>query len=281
MEKKNFIVSRQAVQQIFAKGYTQFSAGLFQTYKSITTMPAGLTPGLSVRGRRSIFARTTDRNLRQKWSADDCHTSAFRPFILNRGKQCLALFDFDHTITYRNSFLEFMKYTFSAPALLKGVFKLTPVIASYFLKRISNYRAKEKAVSLFFKGWSELEFNTKARGFYETILTNIVKQSALERIKWHLDQNHKVYVVSASIENWIRDFCLNLGIGLIATKLKIEDGHITGRFLTPNCYGEEKVKRIKEEIDLSAFNYIYAYGDSKGDKQMLELAGEPYYRSFN
>jgi phosphoserine phosphatase len=67
-------------------------------------------------------------------------------------------------------------------------------------------------------------------------------------------------------------------VDLIATKLEMKDGRVTGRFLTRNCSGEEKVRRIEEQYDVKSFGYIYAYGDTPGDKAMLDLANERYYR---
>jgi phosphatidylglycerophosphatase C len=67
-------------------------------------------------------------------------------------------------------------------------------------------------------------------------------------------------------------------VDLIATKLEMKDGRITGRFLTRNCSGKEKVRRIEERYDVKSFNYIYAYGDSSGDRAMLDLANERYYK---
>jgi len=40
----------------------------------------------------------------------------------------------------------------------------------------------------------------------------------------------------------------------------------------------EKVLRIKEKYDLKEFEKIFAYGDSKGDREMLALAHEGYYK---
>ena len=70
------------------------------------------------------------------------------------------------------------------------------------------------------------------------------------------------------------------GIELIATKLEFKAGKLTGKFATNNCYGAEKSHRIKELFDLELYDYIYAYGDSRGDKEMLALADESFYKPF-
>jgi len=67
---------------------------------------------------------------------------------------------------------------------------------------------------------------------------------------------------------------------IISTRLETKDGLLTGNFATPNCYGPEKVRRIREVVDLSAYQTVYAYGDSRGDREMLEIAHEKGYRVF-
>ena len=71
---------------------------------------------------------------------------------------------------------------------------------------------------------------------------------------------------------------------LSGTHLEVKDGKITGIIEGHNCYGEEKVNRIKEYMQANdierAEYYIYAYGDSQGDKQMMEYADESFYKPF-
>lgn len=67
---------------------------------------------------------------------------------------------------------------------------------------------------------------------------------------------------------------------LISTKLKSINEISTGKYLGANCYGFEKVRRIIEKYNLSEYNEIYAYGDSKGDLPMLQIANRRFFRSF-
>jgi phosphoserine phosphatase len=59
---------------------------------------------------------------------------------------------------------------------------------------------------------------------------------------------------------------------VIATKLEERDGALTGKFASRNCYGEEKVNRLKEFFTDRGQVFITAYGDSNGDKPMLNYA---------
>ena len=47
-----------------------------------------------------------------------------------------------------------------------------------------------------------------------------------------------------------------------------------------NCKGTEKVNRLKAYLDISTYDEIIAFGDTRGDKEMLGLAGKSYYRYF-
>jgi phosphoserine phosphatase len=67
---------------------------------------------------------------------------------------------------------------------------------------------------------------------------------------------------------------------LIGTKLEVKDGILTGQLATKNCYGSEKVRRIREIYNIDECEHIYAYGDSRGDKELLDFADESFYQFF-
>jgi len=148
---------------------------------------------------------------------------------------------------------------------------------AYALGAIPNWRAKELVSTHFFGGWDVGSFERLATEYSRERLPQIIRQSALERIGWHRLKGDTVVVVSASIDLWLAGWCAACTVDLIATELEIKEGRITGRFSTRNCSGKEKVRRI-QRYDLKNFDYIYAYGDSAGDRAMLELANEKYYR---
>ena len=58
------------------------------------------------------------------------------------------------------------------------------------------------------------------------------------------------------------------------------EGVLTGRFLTKNCYGEEKVTRLLQLFPERTQYWLTAYGDSRGDFELLDFANESYYRPF-
>lgn len=192
----------------------------------------------------------------------------------------LSLFDFDGTITKDDSLLKFIRFVVGDGRFVFGLVVLSPVLVAYKLKLIPNYKAKQKMLSWFFKGMSKDAFFKVANEYSLVHIDKILRPKAMEKIKWHKAQGHQIVIVSASIDCWLRPWCEKNGLELIATKLEIKDDIVTGKLLTKNCYGVEKVNRIKEIYNLEKYDYIYAYGDSAGDKQMLELANESFYKPF-
>jgi len=192
----------------------------------------------------------------------------------------LAIFDFDGTITYKDSLKEFIVYSHGKTKFYKGLLTLSPILVAYKLGVISNHKAKETLISYFFKGWEFKDFKKVASDFSLYQLPKLVKKSALERIEWHKNQSHDVVIVSASMECWLKPWCQENKIDLISTKLEIKNGKLTGKFLTKNCHGIEKVNRLLEKYDLNNYKFIYAYGDSKGDKEILKIANKKFYKYF-
>jgi len=195
-------------------------------------------------------------------------------------KKNLALFDFDGTISNKDSLVEFICYAVGKPRYLLGVIYLSPMLVAYKLNIIKNNKAKEIFLSHFFKDWNRNRFQDIATRYSLEKLDDIVRDKAMERIKWHKYKGDKIVVVSASIECWLKDWCKREELSLISTKLEYKDKKITGKFSTPNCYGKEKVKRIHDMYYLGDYETVYAYGDSIGDKELLELANEPSFRPF-
>jgi phosphatidylglycerophosphatase C len=192
----------------------------------------------------------------------------------------LALFDFDGTITTKDSLKDFIQHAVGKSSYYKGLLLLSPLLVAYICKIVPNYKAKEYLFSYFFSGWNTGEFQAAADDYSLLKIDKIVRVSAIKRIQWHKDQGHDVVIVSASIESWLSKWCMQQKIQLIGTKIEILDGHLTGKFSTKNCYGLEKVNRVNERFDLKRYNEIYAYGDSGGDKEMLKLADHSHYCFF-
>ncbi len=193
----------------------------------------------------------------------------------------LALFDFDGTITRKDSMLEFLKYAVGRKNYYLGLLQLSPGLLAYLFGYISNDIAKQRLVSHFFKGWNQSELQEIGNKYALQEIPKIVRKSAIEKIRWHQHQGDQVVVVTASIDLWLMRWCDEYKLALISTQLEAREGAITGCFASKNCFGPEKAVQIKKRYQLSDYDTIYAYGDSRGDREMLELASIVFYKEFS
>ncbi len=192
----------------------------------------------------------------------------------------LALFDFDGTITKKDTFLDFFMFVYGPWKIAGIALKIAPFIILHFLKIYSGKKLKELFFAYLIKGWSRERFVQEATNYYEKRLKKIIKTSALNEIKKLKNEGVQIVVVTASAEEWVVPFTDDMEIDIIATELEIAEGLYTGNIKGKNCRGDEKVKRIDEKYDTALFDRVFAYGDSSGDKEMLDMATEGFYRNF-
>lgn len=195
-------------------------------------------------------------------------------------KKGIAFFDFDGTITRKDTLLEFIKFCKGHLSFYIGFIIHTPALIAYKIGLITNQQAKEKILHHFFSNISVHEFQKLCDDFEKKVLPGIIRQKANNEIKRLKEKGFTIVIVSASPGNWIRGWADVNDLELIATKLSIENNNITGKISGLNCHGIEKVRRIKERYKLGDFDKIYAYGDSSGDKPMLALAHHSFMKPF-
>ena len=195
-------------------------------------------------------------------------------------KRSIAFFDFDGTVTCKDTLFEIIKYQKGKRALYAGLFQLSPWLIAMKLRIVSNAAVKEKVLTFFFKNTPLEDFQHQCNEFIRTTLPRLIRPEALKEINKHKQNNTTVVIVTASAENWVAGWCRQNQIQCIGTKLEINDGKVTGRIYGKNCNGIEKVIRIKALFQLNAYEKILAYGDTKGDKPMLSLATLAFYKYF-
>ena len=192
----------------------------------------------------------------------------------------IAFFDFDGTITTKDTFLEFIRFTKGLLPFCTGFLVNAPWIAAYQLGLVAPQVAKEKVLRFFFRNTPAAVFESYCDNFARKRLPALVRPRALQEILRLKREGTQVVIVSASPENWITKWTSTIGVRLIASRLEVKDGLITGKLTGKNCRDEEKVARIKEQYTLTDYEEIYAYGDTRGDLPMLKMATKPYYKPF-
>lgn len=192
----------------------------------------------------------------------------------------LALFDFDGTITRKDSFIAFIFFSHGTLKAMLGLFILSPTVVAMKMKLLSRSRVKEIMFSWFFKGMEISDFTRLGFAFADEILGSMLRPSALKRLNEHLAAGDRIIVVTASAYEWVKPWTDKMGIALIATRWEEQGGRLTGRISGLNCNGPEKVKRLREVVSPESFETIHAYGDTSGDEAMLAIASHKHYRIF-
>jgi phosphatidylglycerophosphatase C len=195
----------------------------------------------------------------------------------------IAFFDFDGTLTYKDSFDSFLRQSCAPAAFLfkKYVWDF-PYLVAYKLKLISTHQLKQRRLKTFLASKSSNELEQITKQFSEIVLPKIIKKSGLERIAWHKAEGHQIWIVSASFDFVLEKWCAQNNINLITNKAEITThNRLSGFFPKPDCNNEEKVNRIRQNIDLEKATAIYAYGDTSGDSAMLALSHHPHFCFFD
>lgn len=192
----------------------------------------------------------------------------------------IAFFDFDGTITEKDSLLEIIKFKHGSLKFYTGMLVNSPYLFAMKAGFISNQKAKEKVLRWFFGKLKLEDFQKLSDDFATNIIPSLIRPKAVTEINKLKNAGFEVVIVSASAENWLTLWCEKEGLSLLGTILETKNGCITGSISGNNCYGEEKVRRVKEKYDLSAYRNIQCYGDTKGDKPLLGLATVSFYKPF-
>lgn len=192
----------------------------------------------------------------------------------------VVAFDFDGTLTIRDSFTALLRWRAGPGGWALGLVKLAPAVASYARDR-DRGRIKAASVREFLKGVSRAELEADAERFADEVWSKFMRPDALKVWnEWGKRGAHRV-IVTASPDTTVAPFARRLGAeGLIGTHLGFDaDDRITGGFDTPNCRGEEKMRRLRavygDDVHLTA-----AYGDTSGDTEMIAAADEKGFRVF-
>ena len=192
----------------------------------------------------------------------------------------LYLFDFDGTLTYKDTMFLYLKF-YNSTKFYVQFLKHIPLFVLLKLKLADAEKVKKSFISSILKGESRAKIDKKAQSFFEKFERDIFRKNALEFIQ-NIDRTQtECYIVSASLDIWVKPFAEKLNIKLLATQAEFAYDIFTGNFIGKNCNGPEKVKRIIEAVKGRKFDKTIAFGDTSGDREMLAWADESQFEFFH
>jgi phosphatidylglycerophosphatase C len=190
----------------------------------------------------------------------------------------LALFDFDVTITFGDTWTPFMRLAVTPARQTFGRFVLIPAYAKYKCGLMTVGRMREAAIRVGLSRECAANVRELGREYARQTLPALVRPCAAERLAWHKSRGDDVVVVSASLNVYLSPWCEDHQIAAICTTLEERDGILTGNCVGGDCSGDEKVRRVLTQYSLSQYEAVYAYGDAPDDQPLLALAKHKYYR---
>ena len=193
----------------------------------------------------------------------------------------VAVFDFDGTLTEADSLLPFLREHAGALRFWSKLAVSAPTFHGLASGLLSNHQAKERLLRAFLRGCPLDRLERTAAHYASGRLLELLNPHAMERLRWHREKGHRVILLSASPETYLRPWAAQFDIGeIVGTRLASEHGILTGCIVGENCHGAEKVRRLEDVLGNLSDWHIHAYGDARSDRFVLHAAAEAHYRTF-
>jgi HAD superfamily hydrolase (TIGR01490 family) len=197
----------------------------------------------------------------------------------NKTDKIWSFFDLDGTLITKDSYLPFLfKWKYKNPQRLLSLFSLPTKLFNYLTKNRERSYIKEAFLTAFMKGARRSDVNLFVKDFWKNFLAKHRNETVINKLKWHFNSGHRVYIVSGSFDFYTKYLQEIWPIhGIISTRAEWAGDMLTGKIIGENCKGKEKIIRIENElgINLQDVEY-YAYTDSFSDFPLLRNAAFPF-----
>ncbi len=200
-----------------------------------------------------------------------------------RGRQTVAAFDFDGTLTDIGSTFPFLISLRGLLPVVGTVVRLSPaLLRAALVGGTAADEVKEKVFHRLLGGMPVEEVDRRSVTFARRHLARHLRDDTRRRLEWHRRQGHYIVIVSASPECYVSPAGAQLGVdGVVATRLAVGGGGLlTGGYEGKNCRGAEKYARLIVHLRSAGLlsgsageqPVLWAYGNSRGDLRLLNAA---------
>jgi phosphatidylglycerophosphatase C len=214
----------------------------------------------------------------------------------------VAAFDVDGTLTRRDCVRPFLERVAGRRGIVGAVLRAPHRSVGAIVRRDRD-RLKAVVVGGVFHGRRVEDVELLGDAFASSFVTSVVRPDTLERLRWHQSEGHRTVLVSASLRPYLDPFGRWLGVdGVLCTDVAVASRVPVGEAAadasaaaaTPteaggsvyldqldggNCRGPEKLRRLRSwmaGLGLTGAE-VWAYGDSRGDRELLSAADHPVW----
>ena len=197
-----------------------------------------------------------------------------------RGTNCIAAFDFDGTLARGDSLIPFLLRLIGGHRVARAVLAHAPALGLIGIGKGDRDRTKERFIARLLTGHPAEEIHSLGKDFAGQLIADRLFHSALERVEWHKSQGHRLLLISAALDVYLEPLAEQLGFErALTTRLEIVDGRATGRLIGANVRAAQKVHALHRFLGDQDDAELWAYGNSAGDYELLEIADHPHWVS--
>jgi HAD superfamily hydrolase (TIGR01490 family) len=206
------------------------------------------------------------------------------PACAPAARPIVAAFDFDGTITARDTLKPFLVRAFGLRAVARAFIAEAPLALRVGLRRARVDDFKLRAIARLFAGAQAAPLRVQGQAYARELRPRL-RPAALERIGWHRARGHVLVLVSASIDVYLEHVARDLGFDHLvctrpSTRASPTGERFDGGLVGEDCTGAGKVRALLGLLGARAGFELHVYGDARGDRELLALADHPHFRPF-
>lgn len=194
----------------------------------------------------------------------------------------VAIFDLDYTLTKKGTWGRFVVKTVSRKPWLWLPLAMSAGFTQFRYKQdhLPRIRVKKAMMRWSMVGKSRAHLEKLADEFADNEIENGLRPGAIQALQNHQANGDVIIIASAAVDLIVRPIAARLNIAhWVATDLKWEDEKLASNFSSKNCYGPEKLERVKrlfaQNAELKHSNTIITmYSDSYSDIEILRFSNK-------
>ncbi len=210
-------------------------------------------------------------------SGDGSLGAALHPNRSKKTDAVAAVFDLDYTLIPRTSLERmFIRRLWERGDLKAG--DLYRFMIAVLLREQGPLSQRIKTNKEYLAGKSIEETAGLAESFYQEVVRKVLSKKALAALEDHRQTGRRLILLTGCPDFLVLPLSKSLGIdSVIAARLEVEEGRLTGRLIPPHPYGEAKRLLL---LSWARENRVYledsfAYADSPADLSVLCSVGYP------